>query len=110
MLSRLESRNLDPFYCAANITHLYDPFCNEAFLAVYFICGAITLLRFEGLRQQLRQQDMVSACGPEFNLNAGCSLDVTGLLTKLGCSFAVESARIVLSARCWPQHLEQLVS
>ena len=30
-------------------------------------------------------QDMVSACGPEFNLNAGCSLDVTGLLTKLGC-------------------------
>ena len=27
-------------------------------------------------------QDMVSSCGPEFNLNAGCSLDVTGLLTS----------------------------
>lgn len=44
-------------------------------------------------------EDMVSACGPEFNLNAGCSLDVTGLLTN---SFLAASAGAGMKQNCLP--------
>lgn len=44
-------------------------------------------------------EDMVSACGPEFNLNAGCSLDVTGLLTN---SFLASSAGAGMKQNCLP--------
>ncbi|CAK9088658.1 unnamed protein product [Durusdinium trenchii] len=44
-------------------------------------------------------EDMVSSCGPEFNLNAGCSLDVTGLLTN---SFLAASAGAGMKQNCLP--------
>ena len=46
-------------------------------------------------------EDMVSSCGPTFNVRAGCSIDLTGFMAKAAL---VGAAGANMKSSCLPKH------